>query len=77
MSAGQARSAEEKQRDSQELEALRQREHAARRSRTFQRGTRYHRDQIQSLSVKHLQIAAEVFARRQGKPLLQLQPLKI
>ncbi|TMS18846.1 Protein timeless-like protein [Larimichthys crocea] len=43
VSAGQARSAEEKQRDSQELEALRQREHAARRSRTFQRGTRHSR----------------------------------
>ncbi|TKS71507.1 Protein timeless -like protein [Collichthys lucidus] len=43
VSAGQARSAEEKQRDSQELEALRQREHAAKRSRTFQRGTRHSR----------------------------------
>uniref|UniRef100_A0A8C4EBT3 Timeless circadian clock n=1 Tax=Dicentrarchus labrax TaxID=13489 RepID=A0A8C4EBT3_DICLA len=43
VSAGQARSAEEKQRDSQELEALRQKEHAAKRSRTFQRGTRHSR----------------------------------
>ncbi|KAM9361460.1 protein timeless homolog [Symphorus nematophorus] len=43
VSAGQARSAEEKQRDSQELEALRQREQAAKRSRTFQRGTRHSR----------------------------------
>lgn len=41
VSAGQARSAEEKLRDSQELESLRQKENAAKRSRTFQRGTRY------------------------------------
>ncbi|XP_070701578.1 protein timeless homolog [Pempheris klunzingeri] len=41
--AGQARSAEEKLRDSQELEALRQKEHAAKRSRTLQRGTRHSR----------------------------------
>lgn len=40
VSAGQSRSAEEKLRDSQELESLRQKEHAAKRSRTFQRGTR-------------------------------------
>ncbi|XP_041639301.1 protein timeless homolog [Cheilinus undulatus] len=43
VSAGQARSAEEKQRDSQELEALRQKEHAEKRSRTLQRGTRHSR----------------------------------
>uniref|UniRef100_A0A673BF00 Timeless circadian clock n=1 Tax=Sphaeramia orbicularis TaxID=375764 RepID=A0A673BF00_9TELE len=43
VSAGHARSAEEKQRDCQELEALRQREQAAKRSRTFQRGTRHSR----------------------------------
>ncbi|KAM6927188.1 protein timeless homolog [Xenentodon cancila] len=43
VSAGQARSAEEKQRDSQELEALRQKEHALKRSRTLQRGTRHSR----------------------------------
>ncbi|XP_074536589.1 protein timeless homolog [Halichoeres trimaculatus] len=43
VSAGQARSAEEKHRDSQELEALRQREQAEKRSRTFQRGTRHSR----------------------------------
>ncbi|XP_036958172.1 protein timeless homolog [Acanthopagrus latus] len=43
VSAGHARSAEEKQRDSQELEALREKEHAAKRSRTFQRGTRHSR----------------------------------
>ncbi|XP_033822405.1 protein timeless homolog [Periophthalmus magnuspinnatus] len=43
VSAGQARSAEEKQRDAQELEALRQREQAAKRSRTLQRGTRHSR----------------------------------
>ncbi|XP_049444024.1 protein timeless homolog [Epinephelus fuscoguttatus] len=43
VSAGQARSTEEKQRDSQELEALRQKEHAAKRSRTLQRGTRHSR----------------------------------
>ncbi|XP_072308681.1 protein timeless homolog [Eucyclogobius newberryi] len=43
VSAGQARSAEEKQRDSSELEALRQREQAAKRSRTLQRGTRHSR----------------------------------
>ncbi|XP_041810602.1 protein timeless homolog [Chelmon rostratus] len=43
VSAGQARSAEEKQRDCQELEALRQKEHAAKRSRTLQRGTRHSR----------------------------------
>lgn len=40
MSAGQARSAEEKLKDSEELEALRQREQAEKRSRTVQRGTR-------------------------------------
>lgn len=40
MSAGHARSTEEKQRDSEELESLRQKEHAEKRSRTFQRGTR-------------------------------------
>ncbi|KAM3621383.1 uncharacterized protein V6R79_010566 [Siganus canaliculatus] len=43
VSVGHARSAEEKQRDSQELEALRQKEHAAKRSRTLQRGTRHSR----------------------------------
>ncbi|XP_040890183.1 protein timeless homolog [Toxotes jaculatrix] len=43
VSAGQARSAEEKQRDSQELEALRQKEQAEKRSRTLQRGTRHSR----------------------------------
>ncbi|XP_068576623.1 protein timeless homolog [Cebidichthys violaceus] len=43
VSAGQARSAEEKHRDSQELEALRQKEHAAKRSRTLQRGSRHSR----------------------------------
>ncbi|XP_008305173.1 protein timeless homolog [Stegastes partitus] len=43
VSAGHARSAEEKQRDSQELEALRQKEHAQKRSRTLQRGTRHSR----------------------------------
>ncbi|CAJ1051754.1 protein timeless homolog [Xyrichtys novacula] len=43
VSAGHARSAEEKQRDSQELEALRQREHAEKRSRTLQRGNRHSR----------------------------------
>uniref|UniRef100_A0A671YA10 Timeless circadian clock n=1 Tax=Sparus aurata TaxID=8175 RepID=A0A671YA10_SPAAU len=43
VSAGHARSAEEKQKDSQELEALREKEHAAKRSRTFQRGTRHSR----------------------------------
>lgn len=40
VSAGQARSAQEKQRDAQELEALRQKEQAEKRSRTLQRGTR-------------------------------------
>lgn len=39
-SAGQARSAQEKLRDSQELESLRQKEQAEKRTRTFQRGTR-------------------------------------
>lgn len=48
MSAGQARSAEEKHRDCQELEALRQKEHAAKRSRTLQRGTRYNPAHIKS-----------------------------
>ncbi|KAM7401954.1 hypothetical protein PAMP_017231 [Pampus punctatissimus] len=43
VSAGQARSTEEQQRDSQELEALRQKEHAEKRSRTLQRGTRHSR----------------------------------
>ncbi|XP_068451306.1 protein timeless homolog [Clinocottus analis] len=43
VSAGHARSAEEKHRDSQELEALRQKEQAAKRSRTLQRGSRHSR----------------------------------
>ncbi|XP_068171410.1 protein timeless homolog isoform X2 [Antennarius striatus] len=43
VSTGQARSAAEKQRESEELEALRQRENAAKRSRTLQRGTRHSR----------------------------------
>ncbi|XP_040014377.1 protein timeless homolog [Xiphias gladius] len=43
VSAGHARSAVEKQRDSQELEALRQKEQAEKRSRTLQRGTRHSR----------------------------------
>ncbi|XP_014861898.1 PREDICTED: protein timeless homolog isoform X2 [Poecilia mexicana] len=43
VSAGHARSAEEKQRDAEELEALRQKEQAERRSRTLQRGTRHSR----------------------------------
>ncbi|XP_036387570.1 LOW QUALITY PROTEIN: protein timeless homolog [Megalops cyprinoides] len=43
VSAGQTRSAEEKQRDAQELEALRQKEQAEKRSRTLQRGTRHSR----------------------------------
>uniref|UniRef100_UPI003AAC0EDC protein timeless homolog isoform X1 n=1 Tax=Centroberyx gerrardi TaxID=166262 RepID=UPI003AAC0EDC len=43
VSAGQARSAQEKQRDAQELEVLRQKEQAAKRSRTLQRGTRHSR----------------------------------
>ncbi|XP_019942306.2 protein timeless homolog isoform X1 [Paralichthys olivaceus] len=43
VSAGQARSTEEKKRDCQELEALRQKEHAEKRSRTLQRGTRHSR----------------------------------
>lgn len=47
VSAGQARSAEEKHRDSQELEALRQREQAEKRSRTLQRGTRYSHADVQ------------------------------
>lgn len=52
VSAGHARSAEEKQRDSQELEALRQKEHAEKRSRTLQRGTRYNQADIQPAFVK-------------------------
>ncbi|XP_075880602.1 protein timeless homolog [Nelusetta ayraudi] len=43
VSAGQSRSAEEKLRDSRELESLRQKEQAEKRSRTFQRGTRHSR----------------------------------
>uniref|UniRef100_A0A3P9PI13 Timeless circadian clock n=1 Tax=Poecilia reticulata TaxID=8081 RepID=A0A3P9PI13_POERE len=43
VSAGHARSAEEKKRDAEELEALRQKEQAERRSRTLQRGTRHSR----------------------------------
>ncbi|CAG5982174.1 unnamed protein product, partial [Menidia menidia] len=43
VSAGHARSAQEKQRDSQELEALRQKEHAEKRSRILQRGNRHSR----------------------------------
>ncbi|KAG7477422.1 hypothetical protein MATL_G00069500 [Megalops atlanticus] len=43
VSAGQTRSAEEKQRDAQELEALRQKEQAEKKSRTLQRGTRHSR----------------------------------
>ncbi|KAJ7999282.1 hypothetical protein DPEC_G00213810 [Dallia pectoralis] len=43
VSAGQTRSAQEKQRDAQELETLRQKEQAEKRSRTLQRGTRHSR----------------------------------
>nr|XP_061814353.1 protein timeless homolog [Nerophis lumbriciformis] len=43
VSAGHARSAEEKQRDASELEALRQKEQAENRSRTLQRGSRHSR----------------------------------
>ncbi|XP_077430507.1 protein timeless homolog isoform X2 [Vanacampus margaritifer] len=43
VSAGHARSAEEKQRDTSELEVLRQKEQAEKRSRTLQRGTRHSR----------------------------------
>ncbi|XP_061689494.1 protein timeless homolog isoform X2 [Syngnathoides biaculeatus] len=43
VSAGHARSAEEKQRDASELEGLRQREQAEKRSRTLQRGNRHSR----------------------------------
>uniref|UniRef100_A0A6Q2XRM6 Timeless circadian clock n=1 Tax=Esox lucius TaxID=8010 RepID=A0A6Q2XRM6_ESOLU len=43
VSAGQTRSAQEKQRDAQELEVLRQKEQAEKRSRTLQRGTRHSR----------------------------------
>ncbi|XP_053172566.1 protein timeless homolog [Scomber japonicus] len=43
VSAGQARSAEEKQRDAQELDALRQKELAEKRSRMLHRGTRHSR----------------------------------
>ncbi|XP_061840732.1 protein timeless homolog [Nerophis lumbriciformis] len=43
VSAGHARSAEEKQRDTSELEVLRQKEQAEKRSRTLQRGCRHSR----------------------------------
>ncbi|KAK3512612.1 hypothetical protein QTP70_018623 [Hemibagrus guttatus] len=43
VSAGQSRSIQEKQKDIQELEALRQKEMAEKRSRTLQRGTRHSR----------------------------------
>ncbi|XP_077460077.1 protein timeless homolog [Stigmatopora argus] len=43
VSAGHARSTEEKQRDASELEALRQREQAENRFRTLQRGSRHSR----------------------------------
>ncbi|XP_060714550.1 protein timeless homolog [Tachysurus vachellii] len=43
VSAGQSRSTQEKQKDTQELEALRQKELAEKRSRTLQRGTRHSR----------------------------------
>ncbi|XP_058228807.1 protein timeless homolog isoform X1 [Hemibagrus wyckioides] len=43
VSAGQSRSIQEKQKDTQELEALRQKEMAEKRSRTLQRGTRHSR----------------------------------
>ncbi|XP_056129542.1 protein timeless homolog isoform X2 [Lampris incognitus] len=43
VSAGQARSDEEKQRDSLELEVLRQKERAEKRTRTLERGTRHSR----------------------------------
>ncbi|XP_030585498.1 protein timeless homolog isoform X2 [Archocentrus centrarchus] len=43
VSAGHARSVEEKKKDSDELEALRQKEHAEKRSRTLQRGSRHSR----------------------------------
>uniref|UniRef100_A0A668AMV0 Timeless circadian clock n=1 Tax=Myripristis murdjan TaxID=586833 RepID=A0A668AMV0_9TELE len=43
LDAGQARSVQEKQRDAEELDALRQKEQAQKRSRMFQRGTRHSR----------------------------------
>ncbi|XP_062323129.1 protein timeless homolog [Osmerus eperlanus] len=43
VSAGHARSVQEKQNDAQELELLRQKEQAEKRSRTLQRGTRHSR----------------------------------
>ncbi|XP_034022725.1 protein timeless homolog [Thalassophryne amazonica] len=43
VSAGQARSAQEKHRDTEELEALRQKEQAERRTRILQRGNRHSR----------------------------------
>ncbi|XP_030632953.1 protein timeless homolog isoform X2 [Chanos chanos] len=43
VSAGQSRSVQEKQRDAQELEALRHKELAEKRTRTLQRGTRHSR----------------------------------
>ncbi|XP_023688185.2 protein timeless homolog isoform X1 [Paramormyrops kingsleyae] len=43
VSAGQARSAQEKQKDAQELELLRLKEQASKRSRSLQRGTRHSR----------------------------------
>ncbi|XP_076012500.1 protein timeless homolog [Genypterus blacodes] len=43
VSAGQARTAQQKQKDSEELEALREKEQTAKRSRTLQRGTRHSR----------------------------------
>ncbi|XP_076866320.1 protein timeless homolog [Brachyhypopomus gauderio] len=43
VSVGQTRSVQEKQKDSAELEALRQREQAEKRSRTLQRGSRHSR----------------------------------
>ncbi|KAB5537051.1 hypothetical protein PHYPO_G00114380 [Pangasianodon hypophthalmus] len=43
VSAGQSRSTQEKQKDTQELEVLRQKEQAEKRTRTLQRGTRHSR----------------------------------
>lgn len=84
MSAGQSRSAEEKLRDSRELESLRQKEQAEKRSRTFQRGTRCGRmNGLRSAAVgntcgltkhKHVRNVNKVV---QYKILFQIESIKL
>lgn len=84
VSAGHARSAEEKKKDSNELEALRQKEHAEKHSRTLQRGARCRHTDVLQCQVYRCQLQKSLNAHRfssgdgpevLGKQGLQLEPL--